>query len=95
MAIRGVPFLRAPHLPFRPTPDVPYSARPTTTSVATSPTSYSDLPPSKTYLRAGILASVLEKAELARSEYPTYISTYLNLDEKAHDNEVRVSMSPC
>ena len=89
----GVPFLRGPRLPIRPTPDVPHSPRPITTSVATSsPTSYNDLPSSKTYLCDGILASVLEKAELARSEYPTYISTHLNLDEKAHDNEVRVSL---
>ena len=90
--MRGVPFLRAPRLPLRPTPDVPYSPRPTTTSIATSPTSYSDLPPSKTYLRDGILVSVLEKAELARSEYPTYISTHLNLDEKTDDDEVRASL---
>ncbi|EJF67358.1 hypothetical protein DICSQDRAFT_123728 [Dichomitus squalens LYAD-421 SS1] len=67
-----VPIICAPRFPIRPTPDVPHSPRPTMSSVATSPTSYNNVAPSKTYLNDGIMASILEKVEVSRSEYPTF-----------------------
>ncbi|PIL31269.1 hypothetical protein GSI_05967 [Ganoderma sinense ZZ0214-1] len=74
MSNRGQ-FLRPTYPALRPSPDVPRSPGYTSSSMPTSPTSYGGEPPSRTYMNDGTVATILEKADRARTEWPSSTGT--------------------